>query len=617
MKAGVVRGMLRRSTNVPARAWALLVLAGLLFSVPSVGAAPTGSALHHPYVRSATGAVNSWLNYTTGDNSDITQVAVSPDGSYVAAASDDREVFVFSSASAGPLTPIGTLQLPANTNATSIALTDTAASTGTPLLFVSFAPTTTVAGPVKTAAEAWNVSTSGMFSGNPAWRDVPTPNSFFWVRQVVASDTGSVAAVLTTYAMSGLQGFDVNYFQTSGSILQWKYMKNSSNTVPVDLSIDSDGTRVVAAGMISDANPVLLSMAVNGYIGQYSPTTGAGAGRLTQGVISPDGTIMFAVTTSGVFPADPDSLTQNQTTIPNTIAPTCTQVSLSYNGKQVLCAGGTHVEYFNWSSNNWASATWKATFASSVGNGSMARYIPNYFGVSFLNNVDLFYLYPGMAQSSSAYYRAMTTIGTINDLALSYWRATVAIGSGHIASSGDEFTLATDGGVPTPAAPLVVVTPVTPSPGEGSAKLAVSWYEPNYPPLTSMVLSVSLTPGSSTTGSVPAPIALALGSTSYTIGGLSFSTNYTVTLTVAAYGGATSATSSPVARTTASAPAVQDPFVPLEVLAVVLLAGGLVVFYLFHRKGTAPKSERGPSAVAPAATYPSAPMPPPGGAGGP
>ncbi len=609
---------------------ALLLLVGLAWAMPPAGAAHVVPAKVLGVAPSVSSG-NSVSSYNTTDGSDITQVAVSPDGSYVAAASDDRNVYVFGAITppSGPWTnPIAILQLPAGSNVTSLAVSDTTAVTGAPLLFVTYASS---AG--STGLEAWNITGSTMFSGSPAWKLVPQDfslpaNAKPWIRQVAIANDGSAAIVMTSYSLTGQPGINVSYYQSGSQLLKWKYGENFSNYWPVSLSMATDGSRAVAAAMISDATPVLLVFATNGYQGQWVPPTGAGAGRMSQGVISGNGQLMYIVATTGVYIGDAVTLTANYT-IGVTTLPTVTQLSPSYTGDQILCSGGSGSFYFNWSqAHSWTPAVWSVSFPSSVQNGTIAPALPNYFAVSSQTTVSFFYLYNGMPESTTSSYRQVSTTGPLDDLAISATMGTLGIGSGHLANKGQEFTLVSDVGIPAPATPGLQMTPVSPSPGDGSASFYFAWTETTVGiPITQVQLTFALTPGSSS-GSIPAPPSInvtklgAGGSGSVTVGGFSFSTNYTATLVLRAYGGASASPSISAERTTDGPPAVQDPFLVEEVAAIALLVVGLVAFYLIAVRGSSPKRSKGgnetPSSPAPSPmSYPPQNLPPAGGPGGP
>lgn len=564
----------------------------------------------------------TWMNYTTNP-ADVVLVASSPDGAYVAAATNDRQVFVFSTNPSLPA-PLGTYTLPAGAGTTTLALSDTS-GTGFPLVLVGWA------GPAagSTGLSAWNITSSGVFSGAPAWSlnagsFVLPHNSFAWIRQAVISDNGTAIMVMTGFSFSGSSGTNISYYADnqapqgpnrcgSTPALQYCWGMNFSTDRPVSLSMSVDGTRAVAA--VQGSLPELLIFDTFGQTGLWTAPAG---GEMYAGAISGNGLMMYMSTSADFYIGNANAGTTNKT-IPTSALNTPTQISPSLDGSTFLVSSQipSQASYYRWSTGtNWSSL-WTLSFpaATPIDNATLSLYDPSYFVISSVSTAQMFYYYAGMPESTSSAYRTISTVGPLRDLAVSSYRGTLVLGSGYITGGKDEFTLVTDGGIPTPAAPLVVVQPVSPSPGDSSAALQISWTNPGNVPITRTIVSFELTPGQSTSGSLPATQSFAgIGSSPLTVSGFSFSTNYTVTITVQAYGGASSSTSTPVARSTDNAPAVVDPFLGPEIAAAVLLVVGLLAFVLFRRRGTVPKELQG--AGAPPSNYPSGPAPPQGGGAG-
>ena len=112
----------------------------------------------------------------------------------------------------------------------------------------------------------------------------------------------------------------------------------------------------------------------------------------------------------------------------------------------------------------------------------------------------------------------------------------------------------------------------------------------------------------------PAPVTSA-STTKVTVGGLSFSSNYSVSLTLVTFGGASGVSTQYQSFTTASTPPVLDPFVPFEVASVILIIAAVVMYLLVRRslpKHEAPPSQ--PQAYIPA-QRPVQRAPPPAGGG--
>ncbi len=559
----------------------------------------------------------TWTNYTTNP-ADVVLVASSPNGAYVAAATNDRRVFVFSTNPSLPA-PLGTYTLPTGAGATTLALSDTSA-TGSPLVLVGWAGP----GAGSTGLSAWNITTSGVFTGSPAWSlnagsFVLPHSSLAWIRQAVISDDGSVVMVMTGFSFSGSSGTNISYFahgQTScgtSSPLQYCWGMNFSTDRPVSLSMSVDGTRAVAA--VQGSLPELLIFDAFGQTGIWTAPAG---GEMYTGAISGNGLMMYMSTSADFYIGNANTGNTNKT-IPTSALNTPTQISPSFDGTTFLVSSQipSQASYYRWSTGtNWSSL-WTLSFpaATPIDNATLSLYDPSYFVISSVSTAQMFYYYPGMPESTSSAYRTISTVGPLRDLAVSSHRGTLVMGSGYITGGKDEFTLVTDGGIPTPAAPIVVMQAVSPSPGDTSASLQISWTNPGNVPITGTIVAFELTPGQSTSGSLPATKSfVGTGSSPLTVSGFSFGTNYTVTITVQAFGGASSATSTPVARSTDNAPAVVDPFLGPEIAAAVLLVVGLLAFVLFRRRGTVPKELQG--AGAPPSNYPSGPTPPQGGGAG-
>jgi WD40 repeat protein len=548
-------------------------------------------------------------NYTTSDSTDIKEVAISPDGSWVAAAgSHDHLVYVFSAngGSGGSITPTTTISLPLDAN--TMALSESGPG-GSPLLVVGW---------------GGNLSVYNVTSSTPYWTysNFTTTGSATLQSVAISQDGTDIAAVATVPEHQGSAPYFVYVYLQDGTRIN--LYDSQDYAIPSGVSMDVDGSRLVVGQTISAAASILIFQPKGGPQ-SWTPTAPFGASyNLANAAISGDGNVMFETSSSG-FSVTPEA-TPTLTTVVSPLQ-SATFVSASYDGCVALVTQGSTAYYYNatpqttqqglancaYADKGFSTPIWSATFPNAVAAISLATSNSGYFVVAWGNTVDWYYGYVGMPTNEIP-YRTMQTIGTIASITLSGNGAVAGVGSAFLVGGGDEFALALDMGVPVPAPLNFQLIPVSSSPGDTSASVTIQWSGVPQVGFTSVQINfITNTPGASMPVN-PAPVTSA-STTKVTVGGLSFSSNYSVSLTLVTFGGASGVSTQYQSFTTASTPPVLDPFVPFEVASVILIIAAVVMYLLVRRslpKHEAPPSQ--PQAYIPA-QRPVQRAPPPAGGG--
>jgi hypothetical protein len=532
------------------------------------------------------------FNYTTPDESDVKDVAISPNGNYIAASTNTKDVYEFTSAagSGGAISP--SVTLPLSYNVVTMALSDTSFG-GNSLLVMGVGPTLSV----------YNVTSSSIY-----WNYTFTspPGTKATVSSVAISSDGTAIAAIASIPGSGNANpfYCFVYFKDGTLENTWDSVVYAN---PVDVSMDVDGTRVLVGETIASSAIVELFDPPTGSPTAWSPASYVGPSYyLANAQISGDGSSMYEISQQGFAAA---SVAHPGTTTADEHISSATMMSVSYTGCQILIGMGDSASYYDVSGQgasscanaSYAQPMWSGTFQSSIYSLSLAVNNPSYFVVAWGNELQWFYAYPGMPFGTGIAYRTAMTTGGVDTAALSATGSVVAVGSAFQVGGGDEFMLGEDTGVPTPAAPDVTATQVQGNPGDSTARETLSWSAPS--PLSFTQMNITIT--TSVAGSL-IPILHPITSSSppsYVVTGLSFSTIYTVTVTLVAYGGAVRATSGQVTFTTAGAPPVLDPFGPFEYASIALIIAAIIVYVLLARK--LPKHEEHHQS----ATPPSTPQP--------
>jgi len=415
----------------------------LLMAVPtSVSAQATPPSGDHPY---APHTGNAIYNYTTADSSDIKKVAISPDGDWIAAASNTKTLYVFSSASGsgGSITPAVTTMLASDVGA--MALSNSGPG-GSPLLVIGFGAILSV----------YNVSSSTHWWNFTAFTNILSPS--VTVSSVAISNDGTAIAAVASVSNRTIPTFyTFVYFKNGNLSNQWN---SSSYSTATDVSMDVDGTRAIVGANTNDAASVELFDPLTAPPIQWDPTSTYGPTYgLTDALISGDGASMFAITSEGFSAA---TVAHPQETTAMAALSDANMLSVSYSGCEVLIGMGTSANFYDASRQNvsncamasFATPVWSASYQSTVYSLSLASNHSRYFVVAWGNELQWYYEYTGMPSCSEVAYRTATTIGGIESVALSSNGGTVAVGSAFIVGGGNEFVLATDVGIP----PLTAVT---------------------------------------------------------------------------------------------------------------------------------------------------------------
>lgn len=515
-------------------------------------------------------------------------MALSPDGLTAAAVTTSAQVHVFNGPFGASLSPAENWSFH-GVNASSVAISNSGPEPGGGALVAMGLGSTLSVYPADSKIPYFNYS---------AW-NVPGISPTYFVRDVAISDDGTVVTALVTTQASGLSGFEFAYFH-DGSLT---YALNYTNTEPISLSMDTDGSWAIVGAQGAESTIYVFSS--TGFSGEWYPSApeNGPAEDLTDVAIAGDGNYMYEVGVSGIFEARVSPITQiGYNTNASAGLQTLKSVATSFNGTQVIGGLAYGADYWNLSAPgaSLAQPVWSATYQNPVVNVTIAAGAPNYFTVSdsTTNTLSWFYLYPNMPSGggagAQAYYRQITATGAIHSVAQSYDEQTTVMGSAYDEQgTNEEFILAEDGGIQGPSQPVVSVEPITPSPGDTTASLNITWSAPGTDSgVTSIKVAVNLTNPSQGGNLFAGPVTLGAGATYYLAKGLSFSTNYTVTVTFQAYGGARNTPSVAEVVKTAGAPPVQDPFLLLEITALGLLIVGVIVAVLANVKDRKPASDR-------------------------
>lgn len=525
-------------------------------------------------------------NFSTPDRSGITHIAITPNGQYVAATSSRDHAYLFN---ANPFSQVAVWSLPGN--ATSVSMSGSGPS-GSPEVLLT----------VNDSVYLYSVSSAN--GSPPVWIGSGFYGDGKGVKATVVdarfSTDGSAFVVASRFVdpNSSLPGFNVSYFTTtsSGATLTFYSVVTGENFV--DISVDQDGSWFIVGANDEQGNAQVFvysgSQGAGGkevsYSGEWSPIGGlpnpGPANNIHDAVVSQDGSHMFATGVSGMYAA---TVASHQQLLGNTsnLYGDGVSVSSSANGCEVLVLAGSRVVYLNASASSGCSTfgvAWTANFPSSPTSAILASSTPGYFEVSWsTNEVGWYYLYPGMPASYIAAYREMSTASAIGTIAFAADETTLAVGEAYqVSSSPTELTIAPDAGIPTPLAASVLVTPLVPPVGSSSATISVDWSVPGViAGFTGVTLSVEpLAPGS---GNTILPLTFSTASPGpQTVTGLSFSTNYTITVTLSAFDGVRTSTSTPVVVQTDAPPAAADPFTLLEFGSIALVAAGLVAYVVWR-----------------------------------
>lgn len=561
-----------------------LLLPLLLSSTSSASTAasiPDGAPAIHPAVTTP-----SLDNYTTPDGSGISHLATTPNGEYVTATSSLDHAYLFSTT---PWNLISSWPLPGNASSVSMSGTGPA---GVPEILITVNNSVylyTISSP-SNAPPLW---TAQGFLGDNSHVKAFVTNAQF-------SEDGNAFVVIGHFTdpNSSLPGFNVSYFTTTASGANLHFYNVETGESLVSVSMDQDGSWFVVGSNDENGNSQIFVYSGNqgsggqsaGYTGVWDPLGGSPnpgpATSLRDAVVSADGSHMFAIGVSGFYAATVASHQQEYSNTSNYFSDG-ESISASASGCEVLTLSSSRVNYLNASGSSGCSSfgvTWSATFPSAPTSAILAEDSPGYFEVSWsTDQVGWFYLYPGMPQSYSAAYRQLSTSSTIQTVTFSANEATLAIGQAYqLSSSPVELTMAPDTGIPTPTTAVVSATSIAPSVGASTAGISVDWtVASEIPGFTGLTLNIApLTPGS---GNPVAPQSFSSASPGpLSIGGLSFSTNYSVTVTISAFAGARTSTSTVVVVQTASPPEASDPFQLLEYGAIGVVVAGVVVFVIWR-----------------------------------
>lgn len=552
----------------------LVIVPLLLTALPSSAHSSAGPVFAvHPLT-----APPALINYSTPAPTGVAHVATAPDGSYVVATSTGDHAYLFGTSSS---TPLENWSLPGNATSTMISLSGPA---GTPEVLLT----------ANNSAYLYSVSgASPIWTGSNYKGDGSAVKGS--VDHAAISQDGNALAVVATFVDPGtnLPGFNVSYYTNPLSSPQLAFYSVVTGQSFTDLSMDTDGSWFVVGSNDANGNGAVFVFSGNqgsggqkaSYTAEWSPIGGlpnpGPAERLSDAVISGDGSHMFATAVTGFFAATVASQSALDGDTSNTFIDALS-VSSSTNGCQVLVAAGTRVTYLNASATAGCSSyaiSWSTVFPAGITSAVLAASSPDYFEVSWsTSNVGWYYLYPGMPQSSTADFRSLVTSGAILSVALSANEATLAVGQAYQVSANSwELTIAPDEGIPTPPAALTSAVALSPSAGDPTASLSVTWSLPStVVGFTGISLSVvPQVPGGNSV--LPKDFSVALPGP-VTVGGLSFSTNYTVTVVISAFQGQRTSTSVAIVVTTAAAPPALDPFVYLEYGSIGLVVAGAVAY---------------------------------------
>jgi WD40 repeat protein len=537
-------------------------------------------------------------NYTTPDESDVKDVAISPDGNWIAAATNTKVVYEFSSSSGsgGAISPIATISVP--TNVATMAFSE-AGPGGSALLAMGVGGKLSVFN-VSSSFRYWNYTFAA-----------PTGTTATVESVAISNDGTAIAAVASVPGSGSASPYYAFAYFKAGAVYLWN---SSVYSTPQDVSMDVDGTRVlVGEDTSSSLAAVELFDPPTEPPTSWEPVSTIGPSYgLVSAKISGDGSSMFEISEQGFSAAE---VAHPGTTTAMEPISSPSMMSVSYTGCQVLIGMGDSANYYDVSRQgasscanaSFATPIWSATFPSTIYALSLAASNPSFFVVSWGNELQWFYAYPGMYTGSGVAYRTVTTEGAIDSAALSSSGNTVAVGSAFQVGGGGEFMLATDVGVPTPGPLSVTATMIQSSPGDVSAKETISWTAPPTESFTQINVTIALDGPS---GNVPTVSPVIFPSPpSVMVSGLSFSTEYTVTVTLVAFGGAARVSSTPVAFMTSGSPPIQDPFVPFEYASIALVIAAVVIGVVLALK--LPKREEDRQGAQPPNSPPQAYRPPP------
>jgi hypothetical protein len=415
----------------------------------------------------------------------------------------------------------------------------------------------------------------------------------------ISNDGTAIAAVASIPGVGSYPPYYTFVYFSDGT--RENTWNSSAYSTPVDVSMDIDGTRVIVGEDTSTAAAaVMLFDPPTGAPTTWNPKSTVGNSYDLAGAqISGDGSSMFEISQEGFAAttvAHPDDTTAMEA------LSSASMFSVSYTGCQVLIGMGTSASYYDVSGQqasscanaSFAQPMWQATFQSNIYALSLAINNPSYFVVAWGSEIQWYYAYSGMPGGDQIAYRTVTTSGAIDSAALSSTGRVVAVGSAFLVGGGSEFMLAADVGVPPPAALVITATQVQGSSGAANAQETISWSAPPSASFTQINITIALDGAS---GSVPTVNPIVQSSpTSYTVSGLSFSTAYTVTVTLVVYGGAGRTTSAAVPFTTAGVPPTQDPFGAFEILSIALIVAAIVMYVVVASR--LPKREETPAPTA-------------------
>jgi hypothetical protein len=565
-----------------------LVTSVLVSTAPTTAAAPRSVAppipLAAPSKPSALG--DGVGNYQVPGQKDVIDVAVSADGEYVAGITTGAQVIIFTNSTLGVLDPIAVFTTPDGVDPSSVSISGPLSGSGPHVVVFGWAHW----------VDAFNITSSSsevdLNDQTPFWAITNFTVAFGlvdatqpYVHQVLISASGDWIGLQAGYIVGSSTPEVVTAYVEFTGVGYSTIVGSSFFGYPINLAMDWGGEWMVAGMNLLGTSAVLVFEGTRGWVGNFTDFAGgqlysvgmSGNGRLFYGAAS-NGVYIF---NGGVAPTSPGF--KNYTISVNNIdVVPGTAVSASYSGDQIVVGGGYSAAYYFNYTQSWTE-TWNATFAAAVANVTVSLTQPNYFAVSTGTNVYWYYFFQGIASGGSAgaeaYYRNWSTPGDIYETAMSANHDTVVIGSAYVGAeqtgAAGEFTVASDGGIPSPGVPTISVTVLGSTPGQSTASLQVSWTEVTNVPIFESLLYINLSSASAT--GLPPPInPVRLLSSPQTVGGLGFGTTYCLSITVEAFGGASSASSELVCAKTTGQPLAVDPVQVFEYSATGVLAIGIV-----------------------------------------
>jgi hypothetical protein len=383
---------------------------------------------------------NAIYNYTTPDSSDITNVAISPNGDWIAAASNTKSLYVFSSSSGshGAISPAATIPLAGDVGAMALSNSGPGAKS---LLVVGVEGTLWV----------YNASSSVPWWSFTDFTNITTNVTVTVTSVAISADGTAIVAVASVVPTTLSPYYTFVYFKDGNLSNTWKSPAFAS---PTDVSIDIDGSRAVVGENLNGGGFVELFDPLTAPPTTWSPASTVGPTYgLVDAQISGDGASMYEISTYGFSAttvAHPDETTAEVSLSGASL------LSVSYTGCEILIGMGSSANFYDVTGQNvsncamadFATPLWSAAYPSSIYSLSLASNRSRYFVVGWGNELEWYYEYAGMPMCSEVAYRTATTNGGIESVALSSNGGTVAVGSAFIVGGGNEFILATDTGVP-------------------------------------------------------------------------------------------------------------------------------------------------------------------------